>query len=238
MNIRFYLWAALAVTILIAWGSEAVAETSVHGISIPTAEGSLTPTIGICGSLASPPIEGGIQGRLADRRMSGTDSRTYGAAYCIPVSDTGPRPVTGPAIPAVVVPPIIADAIEQVEHELVAYFDHDSSDMNDIEATDSVGIIVDWLRTTSDAGLNIQGHTDSTGDEAYNEALSFRRAEAAKALFVQQGIEPHRIKTFGFGETSLLVQIFGRERQNRRVEIEVFQLEIPEPLVFPLPEDE
>jgi outer membrane protein OmpA-like peptidoglycan-associated protein len=138
----------------------------------------------------------------------------------------------------VVVPPVIADAIEQVEHELVAYFDHDSADMNDIEATDSVGVIVGWLRTTPDAGLNILGHTDSTGDEAYNEALSFRRAEAAKALFVEQGVEPHRIKTFGFGETSLLVQIFGRERQNRRVEIEVFHIEEYVPLVFPLPTDE
>ena len=174
MNVRPFLWIALLVTVVVAWGSEAVAQTAVHGFEIPTAASPVTPTIAICGSLASPPIEGGIQGRFADRRMSGTDSRTYGASYCIPVSSTGPRPVNVPVpvVVPVVVPPVIADAIEQVEHELVAYFDHDSADMNDLEATDAVGVIVDWLRTTPDAGLNIEGHTDSTGEEAYNEELS------------------------------------------------------------------
>lgn len=229
MNVRPLFLVALVAALLL-WGADALAETSVHGITIPTAEGPRTPTIGICGSLASPPIEGGIQGRLADRRMSGTDSRTYGAAYCLPVVDAGPRPVN--------VPPIVADAIEQVEHELVAFFDHDSSEFNDVEATAAVAVIVDWLRTTPSAGLTIEGHTDSTGDAAYNEALSLRRAEAAKALFVGEGVEQHRVQTFGFGETNLLIEVFGRERQNRRVEIEVFQLEEYETLPFPLPEDE
>lgn len=228
-NVRLSIWVALLVAVLVTWGTEAMAQTAVHGFEIPTAEGPRTPTIGVCGTLSSPPIEGGIQGRIADRRMSGTDSRTYGAAYCVPVSgDGGPRHVS--------VPPVVADAIEQVEHELVAFFDHDSADMNDIEVTAAVEVIVDWLRVTPGAGLNVEGHTDSTGDPVYNEALSFRRAEAAKAVFVGQGVEPHRITTFGFGETNLLIDILGRERQNRRVEIEVFQLEIPETLPFPLPE--
>jgi OOP family OmpA-OmpF porin len=54
-------------------------------------------------------------------------------------------------------------------------------------------------------GINLEvviaiGHTDIIGSDAYNQALSVRRAEAVKAYFVSKGIEGNRVYTEGKGE--------------------------------------
>jgi len=45
----------------------------------------------------------------------------------------------------------------------------------------------------------IEGHTDSVGTEKYNEALSGKRAMAAKQFLLDQGIPEDRISTSSFG---------------------------------------
>jgi outer membrane protein OmpA-like peptidoglycan-associated protein len=67
----------------------------------------------------------------------------------------------------------------------------------------------------------IEGHTDSIGSEALNQALSERRANAVKAALVDMGISPNRITTRGYGEAYPVASnntAAGRQ-QNRRVEI-------------------
>lgn len=49
--------------------------------------------------------------------------------------------------------------------------------------------------------VEIQGHTDSQGAEAYNEKLSDRRASAVKQVLVKNGISAARLTTRGFGES-------------------------------------
>ena len=49
-------------------------------------------------------------------------------------------------------------------------------------------------------GITIEGHTDNTGTEAYNQSLSERRANAVKAWVVSQGVNPAQITTVGKGE--------------------------------------
>lgn len=49
--------------------------------------------------------------------------------------------------------------------------------------------------------VEIQGHTDSIGSDAYNQKLSLRRAEAVKAELVKHGIASSRLTTVGFGES-------------------------------------
>ncbi len=65
------------------------------------------------------------------------------------------------------------------------------------------------------------GHTDTTGTEAYNMALSLRRANTVKDALVKLGVPAAAITTVGRGEAGLLVQTGDgvREPQNRRVEI-------------------
>ena len=67
----------------------------------------------------------------------------------------------------------------------------------------------------------IEGHTDNTGDNAYNQSLSERRAKAVRDVLVAQGINPQRLITKGFGETRPVSSNATKQgrQQNRRVEI-------------------
>lgn len=68
--------------------------------------------------------------------------------------------------------------------------------------------------------VEIAGHTDSLGSNAYNQKLSQRRAETVSAYLVAQGIEASRLSAKGYGETELLVTPEVTEidkERNRRV---------------------
>ncbi|QGN54356.1 OmpA family protein [Novosphingobium sp. Gsoil 351] len=70
-------------------------------------------------------------------------------------------------------------------------------------------------------GLNLTGHADRSGSDAYNEALSLRRAAAVAAALASAGVSPGVVATSGKGESEPRVPTADgiREAQNRRVEI-------------------
>lgn len=81
--------------------------------------------------------------------------------------------------------------------------------------------VVNVLKQNSDLRVEIQGHTDSVGDRAFNEDLSQRRAQAVVDYLVGQSIDAERLTAKGYGpakpvDTNDTPQ--GRA-QNRRVEI-------------------
>jgi OmpA-OmpF porin, OOP family len=67
------------------------------------------------------------------------------------------------------------------------------------------------------------GHTDSKGNDASNQKLSVRRAEAVKAFLVSKGIEKNRVYTEGKGSKQPVADNKTAEgrAKNNRVEIEV-----------------
>lgn len=68
--------------------------------------------------------------------------------------------------------------------------------------------------------IEIQGHTDSTGNEAYNRKLSQARAESVKEyLNMNCGIPLHRMATIGYGESAPMADNKTRAGriENRRV---------------------
>jgi outer membrane protein OmpA-like peptidoglycan-associated protein len=70
--------------------------------------------------------------------------------------------------------------------------------------------------------LEIEGHTDSTGSDAYNQTLSQARAESVRSFLVEQGIPAARIpSTQGFGRSRPIVPNDTRanREKNRRVDI-------------------
>ena len=70
--------------------------------------------------------------------------------------------------------------------------------------------------------LDIEGHTDSTGSDAYNQGLSQSRAESVRNFLLEQGIPQARIpSTQGFGRTRPIVPNDTRanREKNRRVDI-------------------
>ncbi len=69
--------------------------------------------------------------------------------------------------------------------------------------------------------IQIEGHTDSTGAESYNQLLSERRASSVRDFLLNQGIEPRRTRAVGYGQRYPIASndsASGRE-QNRRVEL-------------------
>ena len=71
--------------------------------------------------------------------------------------------------------------------------------------------------------LEIQGYTDSTGPEAYNDELGQARAEAVRRYLNRRGVALNRMATISYGETEPVAPNDTAEgrAQNRRVAIVV-----------------
>jgi outer membrane protein OmpA-like peptidoglycan-associated protein len=81
--------------------------------------------------------------------------------------------------------------------------------------------LVTFLRAEPTRGVLVEGHTDSTGSEAHNLALSERRAQAVQRFLVDNGIEASRVIARGYGLSMPIAPNdtpAGRQL-NRRVEI-------------------
>lgn len=76
-------------------------------------------------------------------------------------------------------------------------------------------------KKSGSASIMITGHTDRSGSDAYNQALSTRRADTVKSALVTEGIPEAGIAIDAKGESSPLVPTEDgvREPQNRRVNI-------------------
>ncbi|MCA2013073.1 OmpA family protein [Pararhodobacter sp. CCB-MM2] len=79
-----------------------------------------------------------------------------------------------------------------------------------------------WMRRFPELAFRVFGHTDLVGSERYNRGLGLRRARAAAAFIVRQGISRSRVQgVITNGETQPLIPTPDRERQNRRAVTEV-----------------
>ena len=69
----------------------------------------------------------------------------------------------------------------------------------------------------------IDGHTDSTGPDAYNLKLSERRAQSVKAFLIDKGVPVDTLMTEAFGESLFVATNSTKEGRyrNRRVELNV-----------------
>ena len=73
----------------------------------------------------------------------------------------------------------------------------------------------------------VVGHTDSTGEAAYNQGLSERRAASARTFLIGAGLDAGRVRAVGMGETEPIASNdtdAGRQ-ENRRVEVAIFASE-------------
>ncbi len=83
--------------------------------------------------------------------------------------------------------------------------------------------VADVLKEYNQTYIDVYGHTDSTGSDAYNQTLSERRASAVANYLTGQGVQSARIGTRGFGETQPIASNETEEgrAENRRVEIKI-----------------
>lgn len=106
------------------------------------------------------------------------------------------------------------------------FFDVSQSDLK-VESMAELENIRDLLLQNSQLIIQINGHTDNTGDAATNRALSLKRAESVIAYLIKQGVEPRRLLAKGYGSERPLVSNddeAGGRQINRRTEIEIIGL--------------
>ena len=111
-------------------------------------------------------------------------------------------------------PPMVAPP------SFMVFFDWDRSNLSQ-QALTTIEQAANAFKTKGNARITATGHTDTSGPEAYNMALSLRRANAVKDALVRNGVPAQAITVVGMGEKGLLVPTGDnvREPQNRRVEI-------------------
>lgn len=71
--------------------------------------------------------------------------------------------------------------------------------------------------------IDVYGHTDSTGSDAYNQTLSERRARSVADYLAGHGVQSARIGTRGFGESQPIASndTDAGRAANRRVEVKI-----------------
>ena len=114
----------------------------------------------------------------------------------------------------------LEDNVLLVRFDSATLFDVDSAALRPSGSTmldEVAGVLNEYKKTA----VVIQGHTDSTGSEAYNQQLSERRAVSAKNRLISLGIDSPRLEAIGFGEVHPVApnDTEGGRQLNRRVEI-------------------
>ncbi|HEX7079818.1 MAG TPA: OmpA family protein [Gammaproteobacteria bacterium] len=101
----------------------------------------------------------------------------------------------------------------------------DSADLN-ANFYDVLGSVATVLNEFEQTVIEVAGHTDSTGSEAYNQQLSERRAASVAAFLRTRGVLPDRIIEVGMGESRPIASNSTPEgrQQNRRVELTLVPL--------------
>ena len=102
----------------------------------------------------------------------------------------------------------------------MVFFDFDRSNLS-AQAVNTIKQAAAAYKTRGQARVTATGHADRSGPDAYNMALSLRRANTVKDQLVREGVPATAIAVVGRGESMPLVQTADgvREPQNRRVEI-------------------
>lgn len=139
------------------------------------------------------------------------------------VESPSPAPAPEPAALAPAAAPEPAPAPAPAPLRLVlddVNFDFDKASLRP-EAYPKLDEAAESLKAWGDGKVEVAGHTDSIGSEAYNMDLSLRRAESVKNYMVSKGIPADRMVVKGYGESQPVADNATDEGrfQNRRVEL-------------------
>ena len=135
-----------------------------------------------------------------------------GAAAPAPTPAPAPEPVPEPEAPVAQV----------VRVELDVKFDFDKAVVKPNSYGD-VKNLADFMAQYPATNVEVAGHTDSVGPDAYNQKLSQRRADAVKQVLVKDGVAPSRVTAVGYGESRPVADNATEAGRavNRRVEASV-----------------
>lgn len=87
----------------------------------------------------------------------------------------------------------------------------------------TLGSVANTLSQYEKSYVDVLGHTDSTGSDAYNQSLSERRANSVANVLANNGVQRARLATRGYGESQPVASNSTEEGRaaNRRVELKI-----------------
>lgn len=102
----------------------------------------------------------------------------------------------------------------------ILYFPFDDDRLTDL-AYEALHELIDYVKSSDDAKIILNGHADRSGSDSYNFTLSERRSRFVLDQLLAAGVDPARISYFAFGETDPQIATDDgiKEPANRRVEI-------------------
>jgi len=150
----------------------------------------------------------------------------FGRPVAAPVVAMAPLPApvmeTAAPAPAPLPPPAPVPSSEKVAFSSSALFDFDKAVVKP-EGKAALDALLKKQEGVNTEVMVTVGHTDAKGSDAYNQALSLRRAEAVKAYLVSKGVDASRVYTEGKGESQPVAdnKTDAGRAENRRVTVEV-----------------
>ncbi len=125
-----------------------------------------------------------------------------------------------PQYPATVKPVELQSEVITLSDQGEVLFAFDSAQLTPAAQEQLVGLM-DKLKNADVLSIKVVGHTDSQGTDAYNQALSERRASSVAAFLLEQGLAPDKLTSQGMGESQPVADNASEEgrAKNRRVEL-------------------
>ena len=122
-------------------------------------------------------------------------------------------------------PEITQEIIERLQEiGKIIYFATNDSKLNE-RNNQILDEVFNTLQNYSSYKVVVEGHTDSSGQASFNQALSEKRANSVMRYLIEKGMSPSRVSAKGYGETRPAVSNDTAEgrRENRRVVFEIYQ---------------
>jgi outer membrane protein OmpA-like peptidoglycan-associated protein len=190
-------------------GEKKVSRTAIGGVGGAVLGGLLGGVIGgktgrIVGAGIGG-VAGGVVGYKMDQQIKELKESTAGSGVDVTETDGGSA--------------ILVNLPDGVT------FDVDSATLKPQFQT-TLNEIATSLNTYPDSLIDVYGHTDSTGSDQYNQALSERRAASVANYLTMRGVSAARVRSMGMGETMPIASNDTPEGRalNRRVEIKIIPI--------------
>ncbi len=114
----------------------------------------------------------------------------------------------------------VLKAMPNPPETFLLYFEFGRSELT-AESQPVPSMIAEAITRRNSRDVRINGHSDTIGQREDNARLSLERAEGARDLLIEHGIDPSIMKVFSHGEGNLLIPTADDtpEPRNRRVEV-------------------
>lgn len=197
---------ALAIALVLALGATSCATNPDSGAGAEVGAGNAKAAAGI------KPSTGGI---LNSAAIGGAAGRVIGDYMDEQAREIGEE-VSGAQVERA------AEGIN-IRFDSSLLFDVGKADLSS-SAKKTLASLSEVLLKYADTNVLIEGHTDSSGPDEANMALSKRRARAVRIALIGNGVSPSRLKVEAYGETQPIAPNnteWGRQ-ENRRVELAIY----------------